>query len=156
VAEHLVDALGKGGNGGGDVAVDLLVRETDLHQARLARPGATIVVVVLALAQTPFARAAPDISVAGMFGADVEAAQETESIDDAVGRLAMLGREQELVQVVGGGVIAPGHGDPELALWSEKAHGLHPQLASCDLQLSRGPLRTGGQLLHQISHYDEV
>jgi hypothetical protein len=104
-----VEDLGVRGDGGGDVARGhLLHRAADLDHARLGRAGAAVVVVVLALAELPAARATADIAMRRVVATDLLAHDQARAIDQREEGLAMGVGQQHLVGVVGRGRHARG------------------------------------------------
>jgi cytochrome c1 len=93
---------------GGHAAGLWLNGAANFYKARLYRPGAAVVVVVLALAQAPFAGAPAHVSVAGVLGVYVQAHHQARCIDHLVKSLAPFGQQEFVVQVVArrGGLLA--------------------------------------------------
>ena len=91
-----------GCHGGGHAACLRLDGAADLHKARLHWAGTAVVVVVLALAQAPFAGAPAHLAVAGVLSVDIQADHQARDIDQLVKGFTPFGQKELLVQVVAG------------------------------------------------------
>ncbi len=97
---HGFDHIAVRRNGGGHATCLRLDGAANFHKARLDGAGAAVVVVVLALAQPPFARAPAHVAVGGVLGVYVQAHHQARGVDQLVKGLAPFGQQQLVVQVV--------------------------------------------------------
>jgi hypothetical protein len=97
-----LDHVTVGRYSGGHATFLRLDGATDFYKARLDGASAAVMVVVLALAQPPFAGAPSHIAVGGVFCVDIQTDHEARGIDQLVKGLSPFGQEQLVVQVVAG------------------------------------------------------
>ena len=98
--QHRGDHLAVRRHCGGDRAGHVLVRAADFDETGFLRARAAVMVVILALAEPAFARAAAHIAIARVAGRQIQADHQTGRVDQVVEGLAASWRQQEVVQVI--------------------------------------------------------
>jgi hypothetical protein len=99
---HGFDHIAVRCHGGGHAACLRLDGAANFHKARFDGAGAAVMVVVLALAQAPFAGPPAHIAVGGVLGVRVQTDHQAGVIDQLVKGFAPFGQEELLVQVIVG------------------------------------------------------